>query len=580
MVRLPGFPATVYAALAMADIDADGLPDVVRTTRGGDAVEFHLNTGSPTDTGIPTFALNATTGLQGGDWTPVRVVDLDGDGAWDLTLGKWRTYSEGSDTDTLGEGAKGTIYIRNTNAYGWPFSAGDAVFLGTVGVGTDFLDIDADGHLDAVSLVPDPSDPGLSGFRVGWQKNLGGTPPEFGPVELLEEVNARVRRPREVVAVRTPSRSGLLVTADDFQKVVFFELHKPVPGSARFSVFGTAGSVSAVMSLSDQAAPFVCDWEGDGDQDLLVGGGYGWPRIVLNEGDDKRPAFSEARLIMSESTPIRLIRNEVLGPPDCWHNMGYPFPAYADWDGDGLHDLILPNETNRIFWYRNIGTRHEPEFGPQQQVIVDGYPDSPELRTATAQLVAAHPHVYPEDEHQPFHWRSGAGFADFNADGLLDMVAKEWSKYSLGLFLRCRDEAGALRLKRTGVLRTIAGAQFHGTRANVVDWDSDGLLDIVYSRATNDTAADTIFLARNVGTNPEPLFEDERPLRFFGEPIYITRHGPHPWAGDFDGDGLPDLLCYTEWSVYPFYAHAAIEMAERPRFALGRARRIPRPARE
>ena len=53
----------------------------------------------------------------------------------------------------------------------------------------------------------------------------------------------------------------------------------------------------------------------------------------------------------------------------------YPFPVYVDWDADGLPDLILPNETNRIFWYKNMGTREQPKFGPRRQVICDGYPD-------------------------------------------------------------------------------------------------------------------------------------------------------------------------------------------------------------
>ncbi len=580
MVRLPGLPAAVYATFAAGDVNADGLVDLVRTKRGAASVGLHLNTGNVTEGGIPTFSRAGTTPAQGGDWMPIRVVDLDADGAWDLTLGKWRVYNEGAETGALGEGAESAIYIRNTNADGWPFSAADAAALSTGGVGTDFLDIDGDGRLDAVSLVPTASEPGLSGFEIGWQKNLGGTPPEFGDVELLGEINAQAWRPTQIAAVRTPPRQGLLVTTRDYQRVMFFELLTPDDDGARFRLFGTAQSDAAIMSLSDQAAPFVCDWEGDGDQDLLVGGGYGWPRIAINEGDDEHPAFAEAQLIMSGGKPIRLLRDEILGPPACWHNMGYTFPAYVDWDADGLPDLILPNETNRILWYKNIGTRQAPEFGEQRQIIADGYPDSPQLRTATAELVAGHAHVYPPDESQPFYWRSGCGFADFDRDGLIDMVARNWSKYSFGLFMQYRGEDGALRLKRQHNLSVSGGGTFHGTRPNAIDWDGDGLLDIVYARATNDPTADTIFIARNIGTNEEPIFEAERPLRFFGEPIYITRHGPHPWAGDFDGDGRPDLLCYTEWSVYPFYTHAAIEMPQRPEFTLGQPQRAPVQARE
>ena len=58
-----------------------------------------------------------------------------------------------------------------------------------------------------------------------------------------------------------------------------------------------------------------------------------------------------------------------------------------------------------------------------------------------------------------------------------------------------------------------------------------------------------------------------RPLRMYGSPIAMAPHGPHPWAGDLDVDGLPDLVAGVESSVYPFYGHNAIEMARRPSFA-------------
>jgi len=50
------------------------------------------------------------------------------------------------------------------------------------------------------------------------------------------------------------------------------------------------------------------------------------------------------------------------------------------------------------------------------------------------------------------------------------------------------------------------------------------------------------------------------------DPVRISDHGPHPWPGDFDGDGKPDLVACVEWSVYPFYRHAALMMKQRPEF--------------
>ena len=72
-----------------------------------------------------------------------------------------------------------------------------------------------------------------------------------------------------------------------------------------------------------------------------------------------------------------------------------------------------------------------------------------------------------------------------------------------------------------------------------------------------------------VGTRTSPQFAAPRTLKCFGRPIRITNHGPHPWIGDYDQDGLPDVIACVEWSVYPYYAHAALMMPEPPEFKLG-----------
>lgn len=221
------------------------------------------------------------------------------------------------------------------------------------------------------------------------------------------------------------NKRGLLVTMMPNLNAELYEQ----TGPGRFARTQTAQSKSAVISLGDQAWPHLCDWDGDGDLDLLVGGGYGWPQIVINQGTRERPVYAESRNILSDGEPIRIIMSQVYPGCDKYrHNMGYPFPVFVDWDGDGL-------------------------------------------------------------------------------------------------------------------------------------------LDLIYSCAGSDSNG-SIYLLRNVGTKKQPRFDTPRILRYFGEPIFVSAHGPHPWAGDLDGDGKPDLVTCVEWSVYPFYSHNALEMPQRPSFTV------------
>lgn len=573
LFRAYEIPDERYSRADVGDFDRDGQPDIVfAPSRGGKMVLFR-NSGRRHATRIPAFEASGGADRPSGSGWNVRVVDLDQDGFLDIVCGAGYPNAETGSREN-------TSFLKNTGARGWPPSFSDAGKLPIAGVLPAFFDVDGDGRIDAVSLVVDPGDPGLSGYNVAWQKNLGGFPPGFGEAQLLAEVNQAVWRPTDLAASNDGPQLGLIVQHHDWQKISFFTRSQDASGPPYLRFFATAGSLSAELQLSDQAWPYSCDWDGDGDWDLLVGGGYGWPRIVINEGTNERPAFSEARLIYSEGKPIRLLRNLILGKPDHWHNMGYPYPAYVDWDGDGLPDLMIPNETNRIFWYRNVGTKAKPEFGPQQLLAADGYLETPEKKAKSAQ--DALKAVYPKEEGQPFFWRTGAAFADFNGDGLMDLATHSGATRKLTLFTQFRDAGNGLQLRTDRPLKLTDGRQIDESVAGrssgwtesfkAIDWNGDGLVDIVYSLAGK--SGDTVYLLRNAGTRTDPIFVAPEPIRLFGEPINITAHGPNVSVGDLDGDGRPEVIGCTEWSVYAFYRGTALAMDKRPAHSFGTVRPV------
>ncbi|HCU34486.1 MAG TPA: hypothetical protein DGT21_03290 [Armatimonadetes bacterium] len=559
----PGAPETfmhphqTYMSAEVADLNGDGLPDLIYCPAGDEHVYVYLHTGRRDAGGMPVFEQAAAPKRHTSAWEPCRAVDVDGDGAIDLVIGKQ--------------------YLRNTNPNGWPMELADPVQL-PVGEDVCFLDIDGDGRLDAVSLADGP-EPEPRAKYVVWQPNLGGTSPRFGEPVPLPDIDAYWCS--RLAAVNEGPHRGILVQHDVYQRVSFYEQTLADTQQPRFRHFGEARSLSAVMSLSDQAWPCACDFDGDGDWDLVVGGGYGWPRVVINKGATDHAAFAEARQIQADGEPIRLLRDDILGGKH-WHNMGYPYPAFVDWDGDGLPDLVFANETNRIYWYRNIGTREQPAFGSRQQIICDGYEESQEKLRRSAELAADRDlpqHPYPYEEDQPFYWRTGPGFGDLNGDGLMDMITHDGHTRKLTLFVQYRDGEGALRLRKERPLTLVDGRLIddsvverasHWTESfRCVDWDGDGLLDVIYSCSGTEPEKGSIYLLRNCGTPTEPVFEPPVTLCCFGEPIKVTTHGPHPAVADIDGDGRPDILACVEWSVYPFYCHAAIQMPRRPEYELG-----------
>jgi hypothetical protein len=151
------------------------------------------------------------------------------------------------------------------------------------------------------------------------------------------------------------------------------------------------------INLGPSSTVFAADWRGTGRLDLLVGNMQGDLYLISNDGTTANPAYG---------TPRRL---EAAGKRIEAPHHGDSQPVAADWDGDGLLDLIVGWGDGSVVWYRNVGSRTEPKLAKG------------------VTLVRAAPWPNYDDNAPPAKYnqpgvRAKVCVVDWNGDGRLDLL--------------------------------------------------------------------------------------------------------------------------------------------------------------
>ncbi len=487
-------------------------------------------------------------------------VDWDGDGDKDIVVGidTWDDYGWDNAYDSNGNWTRGPLHgylylIENVN--------GRYINRGRIKAGGEEIDtygapvpcvadFDGDGDMDIIC--------GEFVDGLTWYENIGTREkPEFAKGRQLSNEGGDIRFHLQMIVpvVTDFDGDGLvdLVVGDEDGRVAWLRNRGKVSDNMpQFDSPVYFRQEADRIKFGALSTPCAYDWDGDGKEDIISGNSAGEIAFIRNLSGGDNPVFDAPRMFKVNGKPLRIMAGEngsIQGPAE--RKWGYTVLSVADWDGDGIADIIVNSIWGKVEWYRNLGGEDTLELAPAQPVRVawEGETPKPEWNWWN-----------PEPGTLVTEWRTTPVAIDWNGDGLTDLIVLDREGY-LSYFERFRDSSGELMLRPgrrifhgvncsvydpkkgvvnsdPGVLRLNEVKAGWGGRRKIcfIDWDGDGRKDLIVD-STN--AA----WFRNVREeNGEVWYEYMGNLR----PWVLAGHSTCPTPVHWNPDGKPELILGAE----------------------------------
>ena len=478
-----------------------------------------------------------------------RYADYNGDGSLDLIVGieDWSDYGWDDAWNAKGEWINGSLHgwvyvFVNQGTTDQPAYA-DPVFVEAAGKrlevfgcpSPNFEDFDGDGDPDLICGEF------LDGFT--WFENVGSrSQPVYAAGQRLRTSDDKplTMDLEMIVPVAfdwdTDGDHDLIV-GDEDGRVAFVEnVGVRQPGERpQFLAPKYFQQEADTLKCGALATPVGFDWDCDGDTDIVSGNTAGYIEIFENLSGPAvaNPSWAAPKRLEIDGKPFRIMADpngSIQGPAEA--KWGYSTLNIADWDQDGLPDIVFNSILGKVEWLENTGTRTDPEFRSAQPINVEWQTEQPTLAWGW---------LKPNGKALLTQWRTTPLVFDFNADGLMDLAVLDQEGY-LAFFERAKqDGAFILKAPRRAFidendqpLRLNAGAAGKSGRRKlcVTDWDGDGRFDLLLNSSNAD-------LLKQVGQKDGNWILQKAGTLATRN---IEGHDVSPTVVDFDGNGIPDFL--------------------------------------
>jgi hypothetical protein len=476
-----------------------------------------------------------------------RYVDFDGDELFDLSAGveDWSYYGWDDAWNAKGEWQNGPlhgwIYIfknRGTNTepkYDEPtFLEADGKRLDVFGCPSqNFADFDQDGDLDLIC--------GEFLDRFTYFENVGTRKePKYAKGRKLVDDKQEILAMDLEMIVPVAfdwDRDGDddLIVGDEDGRVALIENvgirnQMPIFRSPRYFE-----QQADTLKCGALASPFGVDWDDDGDIDLISGNTAGYIEYFENLSGPKQtePRWNRPVKLKAGGVTFRVMagpNGSIQGPAEA--KWGYTTLNVADWDGDGLKDIVFNSILGRVSWLKNVASKGKPKLESAKPIQVEWNGEQPQLAWGW---------LKPDGKALLTQWRTTPVVCDFNGDGLSDLAVLDHEGY-LAYFERYRDDR-VLKLKSPQ--RSFVDEAGNPLRLNdetagrsgrrkiaVTDWDGDGRIDLLLNSSNAD------FYQQIDSKNGQWYFKKAGALAEKN----IEGHDVSPTVVDFEGDRIPDFV--------------------------------------